>query len=160
MWASDCGPHWMWVFKSDHKNTKTFLRTSFMTRHRTELYKHHISSPEGIGRHRNSTYADFHIWMSLTGHGVNTTWVVVTWVGYVGGEGKGQKVKAINLFDTCHRVLTTPTAFHFTLIEVKIHFLMDWSHVNYLLILVMFLSAVWTLTAPIHYRGSIGEEIM
>ncbi len=29
-------------------------------------------------------------------------------------------------------------------------------------IIVMFLSAVWTLilTAPIHYRGSIGEEIL
>ncbi len=29
-------------------------------------------------------------------------------------------------------------------------------------ITVMFLSAVWTLilTAPIHYRGSIGEQVM
>ncbi len=34
--------------------------------------------------------------------------------------------------------------------------LMDWSHVDYLCIIVMFLSAVWTLilTAPIHCRGS------
>ncbi len=36
---------------------------------------------------------------------------------------------------------------------------MDWSHVDFLWIIVMFLSAVWTLilTAPIH---SIGEQIM
>ncbi len=27
-------------------------------------------------------------------------------------------------------------------------------------IIVMFLSAVWILTAPIHYRGSIGEQVM
>ncbi|XP_050982191.1 transmembrane protein 254 isoform X1 [Labeo rohita] len=40
--------------------------------------------------------------------------------------------------------------------------LMDWSGVNYLWITVMYLSAVWTLilTAPIHYRGSIGETVM
>ncbi len=33
---------------------------------------------------------------------------------------------------------------------------MDWSGVDYLWIIVMFLSAVWTLilTAPIHYRAS------
>uniref|UniRef100_A0A8C1DY79 Transmembrane protein 238a n=2 Tax=Cyprinus carpio carpio TaxID=630221 RepID=A0A8C1DY79_CYPCA len=33
---------------------------------------------------------------------------------------------------------------------------MDWSHVDYFWIIVMFLSAVWTLilTAPIHSRGS------
>ncbi len=37
--------------------------------------------------------------------------------------------------------------------------LMDWSGVNYLWIIVMFLSAVWTLilTAPIH---CIGEKVM
>ncbi len=35
-------------------------------------------------------------------------------------------------------------------------------HVDYLWIMVMFLSAVWTLilTAPIHCRGSIGEQVM
>ncbi len=35
---------------------------------------------------------------------------------------------------------------------------MDWSGVDYLWIIVMFLTAVWTLilTAPIHCRGSIG----
>ncbi len=40
--------------------------------------------------------------------------------------------------------------------------LMDWSGVDYLLIIVMFLSAVWTLilTAPIHCRASIGEQVM
>ncbi len=40
--------------------------------------------------------------------------------------------------------------------------LMDWSGVDYLWIIVMFLSAVWTLilTAPIHCRGSIGEQVM
>ncbi len=32
---------------------------------------------------------------------------------------------------------------------------MNWSRVDYLWIIVMFLSAVWTLTAPIHCRGSI-----
>ncbi len=39
---------------------------------------------------------------------------------------------------------------------------LDWSDVDYLWIIVMFLSAVWTLilTAPIHCRGSIGEKIM
>ncbi len=39
---------------------------------------------------------------------------------------------------------------------------MDWSGVDYLWIIVMFLSAVWTLilTAPIHCRGSIGEQVM
>ncbi len=40
--------------------------------------------------------------------------------------------------------------------------LIDGSHVDYLWIIVMFLSAVWTLilTAPIHCRGSIGEQMM
>ncbi len=39
---------------------------------------------------------------------------------------------------------------------------MDWSGVDYLWIIVMFSSAVWTLilTAPIHCRGSIGEQVM
>ncbi len=37
---------------------------------------------------------------------------------------------------------------------------MDWSGVDYLWIIVMFLSAVWTLilTAPIHCRASIGAD--
>ncbi len=40
--------------------------------------------------------------------------------------------------------------------------LMDWSGVDYLWIIVMFLSAVWTLilTAPIHCRASIAEQEM
>ncbi len=39
---------------------------------------------------------------------------------------------------------------------------MDYRGVGYLWIIVMFLSAVWTLilTAPIHCRGSIGEQVM
>ncbi len=39
---------------------------------------------------------------------------------------------------------------------------LDWSHVDYLWIIVMFLSDVWTLilTAPIHFRGSTGEQVM
>ncbi len=39
---------------------------------------------------------------------------------------------------------------------------MDWSGVDYLRIIVMFLSAVWTLilTAPIHCSGSISEKVM
>ncbi len=39
---------------------------------------------------------------------------------------------------------------------------MDWSGVDYLWIIVMFLTAVWTLilTAPIHYRWSIAEQVM
>ncbi len=39
---------------------------------------------------------------------------------------------------------------------------MDWSAVDYLWIIVMFLSAVWTLilTAPIHCRASIAETLM
>ncbi len=38
----------------------------------------------------------------------------------------------------------------------------DWSGVDYLWIIVMFLSAVWTLilTAPIHCRASIAETLM
>ncbi len=37
---------------------------------------------------------------------------------------------------------------------------MNWSHVDFLWIIVMFWSAVWSLilTAPIHYRVSIGEQ--
>ncbi len=37
-----------------------------------------------------------------------------------------------------------------------------WTGVDYLCIIVMFLSAVWTLilTAPIQCRGSIGEQVM
>ncbi len=37
-----------------------------------------------------------------------------------------------------------------------------YSRVDYLWIIVMFLSAVWILilTAPIHSRGSIGEQVM
>ncbi len=39
---------------------------------------------------------------------------------------------------------------------------MDWSHVNWLWIFVIFLSAVSTLilTAPIHCRGSTGEQVI
>ncbi len=39
---------------------------------------------------------------------------------------------------------------------------MDWSGVDYLLIIVMFSSAVWALilTAPIHFIGSIAEQVM
>ncbi len=39
---------------------------------------------------------------------------------------------------------------------------MDWSGVDHLWIIVMFLSAVWTLilTAPIHCRASIAETVM
>ncbi len=39
---------------------------------------------------------------------------------------------------------------------------MDWSGVDYLWSIVMFLSAAWTLilTAPIHCRGSNGEQVM
>ncbi len=39
---------------------------------------------------------------------------------------------------------------------------MDWSCVDYLWIIVMLLSVAWTLilTAPIHCRGSIGEQVM
>jgi len=39
---------------------------------------------------------------------------------------------------------------------------MDWSGVDYLWIIEMFLSAVWTLilTAPIHCRASISEQLM
>ncbi len=31
---------------------------------------------------------------------------------------------------------------------------------SYMWIIVMFLSAVWTLTAPIHCRWSFGEQVM
>ncbi len=39
---------------------------------------------------------------------------------------------------------------------------MDWSAVDFLCIIVMFLSAVWTLilTAPIHCSASIAEQVM
>ncbi len=51
-------------------------------------------------------------------------------------------------------VVSTNTAFHFSR-----HSLMDWSCVGYLRIIVMFLSAVWTLilTAPIHCSASIAD---
>ncbi len=45
--------------------------------------------------------------------------------------------------------------FHFTKCQ-----LMDWSGVDYLWIIMMFLSAVWTLFAPIHCRGSSGDQVM
>ncbi len=47
----------------------------------------------------------------------------------------------------------TNIAFHVSLID---------GHMNYLWIIVMFLSAVWALilTAPIHCRGSIGEQVI
>ncbi len=38
------------------------------------------------------------------------------------------------------------------------YYLMDWSHVDNLWIIVMFLSVVWT--APIHRSVSIGEQAM
>ncbi len=50
------------------------------------------------------------------------------------------------------------TALHFNRCQ-----LMDWSRtVDFLWIIVIFLSAVWTLilTAPIHCRGSIGEQVL
>ncbi len=39
---------------------------------------------------------------------------------------------------------------------------MDWGSVDYFWIIVMFLSAVWTLilTAHIHCRGSIGDQVI
>ncbi len=39
---------------------------------------------------------------------------------------------------------------------------MHWSRLDYLWIIVMILSAVWTLTltAPIHCRGSIDEQVI
>ncbi len=39
---------------------------------------------------------------------------------------------------------------------------MDWSGVDYLWVIVMFLSAVWTFiqTAPIHCRGSISQQVV
>ncbi len=39
---------------------------------------------------------------------------------------------------------------------------MHWSGVDYLWIILLYLSAVWTpiLMAPIHGRGSIGEQLM
>ncbi len=42
------------------------------------------------------------------------------------------------------------------------HQLLSWNHVDYLWIIVMFLSDGWTLilTAPIHYKWSIGEQVM
>ncbi len=48
-------------------------------------------------------------------------------------------------------------AFCFTM-----HSFLDWHRVDYFWIIVMFLSAVWTLilTAPIHCRGSTGEQVM
>ncbi len=43
----------------------------------------------------------------------------------------------------------------------KLFTLMDWSGVDYLWIIVMILSAVWTLIlmAPIHCRASIDEQL-
>ncbi len=42
------------------------------------------------------------------------------------------------------------------------HQLMDWTGVDYLWITVVFLSIFWALilTAPIHWRGTTGEQVM
>ncbi len=42
------------------------------------------------------------------------------------------------------------------------HLQIDWSHGDYLRIIVKFLAAVWILilTAPIHCRGSTGEQVI
>ncbi len=47
-------------------------------------------------------------------------------------------------------------------VSYKHSFLLHKTLMDYLWIIVMFLSAVWTLilTAPIHCRGSIGEQVM
>ncbi len=52
--------------------------------------------------------------------------------------------------------------FFFTNMQLFASQEMDWSGVDYLWIIVMFLSAVWTLilTAPIHCRGFTGEQVM
>ncbi len=65
--------------------------------------------------------------------------------------------RSVSLKLKCHNdvfVSYKHAAFHFT-----INKLMDWSGVW---IIVMFLLAVLTLilTAPIHCRGSIGEQVM
>ncbi len=54
-------------------------------------------------------------------------------------------------------LFNTNTQFYFSR-----RYFMDWSCVDYLWIIVMLLSAAWTLivTAPIHCRGSIGEKVM
>ncbi len=71
-------------------------------------------------------------------------------------------------------LIQTRTLFHYTkqyyvLLTMVWHYcffchlkMMDWSGVDYLWIIVMFLSAVWTLnlTAPIHCRASIAETVM
>ncbi len=50
---------------------------------------------------------------------------------------------------------------HFFLLLLK-DIKMDWSGVDYLWIILMYLSAIWTLflTAPIHCRGSISEQVI
>ncbi len=49
---------------------------------------------------------------------------------------------------------------HILLLRYKM--VLEWIHVDYLWIIVMFSSAVWTLipTAPIHCRGSIGNDVL
>ncbi len=60
--------------------------------------------------------------------------------------------------NTLNLVFFSNAVFHFT------KMLIDGmeSYMVYLLIIMIFLSAVWTfiLTAPIHYRGSIGEQVI
>ncbi len=65
----------------------------------------------------------------------------------------GLKIKRLNDGLVCYKLAT----FHFKRCK-----LMDWSCVDYFWIIVMFLSAVWTLilTAPIHFNGSIAEQVI
>ncbi len=75
-------------------------------------------------------------------------WIVNTYLAW----SNGLKLKCLDGFISYEK-----TAFCFTR-----HSLLGWSGVDYLCIIVMFLSAYWTLilTAPIHCRGSIGEQVM
>ncbi len=51
---------------------------------------------------------------------------------------------------------------YYSLLHKRIGDGLDWCGVHYLRIIVMFLSAVWTLilTAPIHCSASIAEQVM
>ncbi len=76
--------------------------------------------------------------------------------------GESNNIDKILVFingSTVWKLTHKHTAFH---LISQIHYLMDWSHVGCLFIMMTFVSAVWNLIlmAPINCRGSIGEHVM
>ncbi len=68
-------------------------------------------------------------------------------------------VSTFTIFSRPHVLFSDSTNLQFESRNILMMDLFLLSSLDYLWIIVMFLSAVWTLilTAPIHYKGSIGE---